>query len=156
MTDYSNFNASLRIDRTTIAEYLEQTSNPMYARAEISSLALSDYNQTIPRPKYDKDILEIIEMSRVLNNLAPIKISIPSLKLDEINGDRFYNDDGTLSFIREEESDIVRDYYPSESPLEGGIEIDTVYEIDKNTGKVLLKVEPNKRQGSRLKTNILF
>ena len=113
MTDYSNFNASLRIDRTTIAEYLEQTSNPMYARAEISSLALSDYNQTIPRPKYDKDILEIIEMSRVLNNLAPIKISIPSLKLDEINGDRFYNDDGTLSFIREEESDIVRDYYPS-------------------------------------------
>ena len=156
MADFSNFKASLRIDRRTIAEYLEQISNPINAQAEVGSIALSDYNQTIPRPKFDKDVSEIIEMSRILNNLAPIKIAIPKLKVDETNGDRFYNDDGTLSFIREEENDIVRDYYPSESPLESGVEFDANYEIDKNTGKILLKVEPNKRQGSRLKTNITF
>ena len=156
MADINQFRASLRIDRKNISEYLEQSSNPLSAEAEAGTLALSNYNQVLPRPKYDKDIFDIIETSRVLNNLAPVKIPMPSFKLDEINGDRIYNNDGTLSLIREEESDVIKDYYPLSKPLDNGVEIDKIYEIDKNTGKILVAVEPIKRAGSRLKTNVTF
>ena len=156
MTDFPKFKASLKIDRQHIEDYLEQTSNPLSAQAEISTLALSDYNQVVPRPRFDKDSTEIIEISRVLNNLAPIKIPIPSFKLNEINGDRIYNNDGSLALIREEENDLIRDYYPLKTPLENGVEIEKIYEINKNTGKILVTIEPIKRAGSRIKTNVTF
>lgn len=156
MSNFSNFNARLKINQKNISEYLEQTSNPLSERTEISSLALSDYNQVVPKPKHDKDILEIIEISRVLNNLAPIKIPVPSFKLDEINGDRIYDEKGELSLIKEYDTDVIREYYPLKEPAENGAEIEKIYEINKNTGKILLVIEPIKRQGSRLKTNITF
>ncbi len=156
MSDFSQFKAKLKINQKNISEYLEQASNPLSERAEISTLALSDYNQVVPKPRFDKDALEIVEFARVLNNLAPIRIPVPSFRLDEINGDRIYNEDGTLSLVREYDNDVIREFYPLPEPAENGVDIEKIYEINKNSGKILLIIEPIKRQGSRLKTNITF
>ena len=80
MSDFSQFKAKLKINQKNISEYLEQASNPLSERAEISTLALSDYNQVVPKPRFDKDALEIVEFARVLNNLAPIRIPVPSFR----------------------------------------------------------------------------
>ena len=127
-----------------------QASNPLYAKKEILSTALSDYSQSIPRPKYDKDVSEIIEIVRILNYMAPYRMPVYNFNIDEINGERFYRPDGTLLLVREYDTDIIRDYYANDD----NCSVNRILEHDKLSGRLRAKIEPITRERSRLKTNI--
>lgn len=128
-----------------------QFSNPLETKKDTSSMALSDYSQSVQRPKYDKDITEVTEIVRILNNIAPLRMPVYNFNLDEINGEYFYRPDGTLLLVREYDSDVIRDYYASDEDKKL---IDRILEHDKTTGRLRVKIEPIKRAGSRLRTNI--
>ena len=152
MSDYSNFKTSLENNKKISLQML-QASNPLAATISDNSVVLTDYSKEISRPKYDKDILDIIEVVKILNNLAPIRMPIYNFNLNEINGEHFYRPDGTLLLVREYDGDLIRDYYvgKTENPE---ITISRILEHDKNSGRLRAKIEPITRKGSRLNTNI--
>ena len=129
---------------------LFQASNPLSLQVLNNNSALSNYTQSMARPKYDKDIVEIIEIVRILNNLAPLKMPEYNFNLDEINGEHYYKPDGNLLLVREWENDIIRDYYASSDKKT----VSRIFEHDKNSGRLRVKIEPINRVGSRLKTTI--
>lgn len=133
---------------------LDSSSNTtVNLRSELGNInnALSNYTQEIKRPKYDADLIEIIEVVRILNNLAPHRMPIYNFVINEINGDHYYRPDGSLLLVREYDSDIIRDYYASR---ENNGYVDRVLEHDRDSGRLKAKIEPTNRQGSKLKTNI--
>ena len=148
MTEHSK-NISLETPDQTCLNIF-QASNPMSDKFFNKSSALTDYTQSMARPKYDKDIVDLIEIVRILNNMAPLKMPEYNFNLSEINGESYYRPDGTHLLIREWDNDIIRDYYASSD----GLTVDRILEHDKNTGRLRAKIEPINRQGSRLKTNI--
>ena len=147
MADF--FKSDIKIENQS-NDLAMQSSNPLYARKEITSTALSDYTQSVPRPKYDKDVSEIIEIVRILNNMAPYRMPVYNFNIDEINGERFYRPDGTLLLIREYDTDVIRDYYANEDACS----VNRILEHDKLSGRLRTKIEPITREGSRLKTSI--
>ena len=153
MNDYSNFKSVIKQEQGNLDSNKVQTSNPLSMKAEIDSIALTDFSQETLRPKYDKDINDIIEVVKILNNLVPIRMPIYNFNIDEINGERYYKPDGTLLLVREEDTDVIRDYYYAETGIEN-ISIDRILEHDKNTGRLRTKIEPITRNGSRLKVSI--
>ena len=153
MDDYSKYKTVIKQEQSDLGSNEVQTSNPLSMKAEIDSIALTDFSQETPRPKYDKDISELIEVVKILNNLVPIRMPIYNFNIDEINGERYYKPDGTLLFVREEDNDVIRDYYYAETQIEN-ISIDRILEHDKNTGRLRTKIEPITRVGSRLKVSI--
>ncbi len=131
----------------------QETSNPLAAKKS-TNIALTNYSQEINRPKYDNDIKEILEVVRIINNLAPLRMPIYNFNLDEINGDRYFKPDGSLLLVREFDSDVIRDYYVTQ-PKENCIHsISRILEHDKTTGRLKTKIEPINRNGSRVTTNI--
>ena len=78
---------------------LFQASNPLSLQVLNNNSALSNYTQSMARPKYDKDIVEIIEIVRILNNLAPLKMPDYNFNIEEINGEHYYKPDGTLAEV---------------------------------------------------------
>lgn len=131
-----------------------KSSNPLYAKKEVSNTALSDYSQSFPRPQYDKDISEIVEIVRLLNNLAPQRMPLYNFNIDEINGERYYRPDGTLLLVREYDSDVIRDYYANSDDGIVEFSVSRILEHDKISGRLRTKIEPITRETSRLKTNI--
>lgn len=152
MKDFSKYKTSIENEKRILTE-TSQTSNPMSEKNE-NNIILTDYTQSLPRQKYDKDINEIIEVVRILNNLAPLRMPEYNFNITEINGEHYYKPDGTLLLIREYDSDVIRDYYanPDSTDIEYGIS--RILEHDKMSGRLRTKIEPIKRKGSRLKTNI--
>lgn len=122
-------------------------SNPLYTSSEN---ALSDYSQSLPRNTYDNDMAEILEVVRILNNMAPIRMPVYNFNVNEINGEAYYKPDGTLLLIREHDSDVIRDYYVSSY----SDKVDRILEHDRLSGRLRTKIEPNSRSTSRTKTNI--
>ena len=106
MNDYSNFKSVIKQEQGNLDSNKVQTSNPLSMKAEIDSIALTDFSQETLRPKYDKDINDIIEVVKILNNLVPIRMPIYNFNIDEINGERYYKPDGTLLLVREEDNDV--------------------------------------------------
>lgn len=153
MTDYSNFRTSVDNERK-LTEDLRQASNPLSAKTGNSDLALSNYTQTFPRQQFDEDISEIIEVVRILNNMAPIRMPEYNFNIDEINGERYTRPDGTLLLIREYDSDVIRDYYAATEKENCIYTISRILEHEKSSGRLRTKIEPINRKGSRLKTNI--
>ena len=88
---------------------LEQTSNPLNSDADATLTELKNYSQTFSRPKYDKDAAHILEIVRILNNMAPLSMPEYNFNIDEINGERFYKSDGELVMIRDFDSDVIRE-----------------------------------------------
>jgi len=127
-----------------------QASNPLAANVTSSAKSVGEYKQTISRRGYDKDALEISEIVRILNNMAPIRMPIYNFNIDEINGEYYYKPDGSLLLIREYDGDVIRDYYCAKN---SETVIDRILEHDKYTGRLRAKIEPAKRHG-RIKTNI--
>lgn len=150
MNDYQKFKASLDKD---IKESSLNPSNPLAERLGRSNIALSDYSKSTQRPKFDSDIAEILEVVRVLNNLAPRQMPVYNFNIDEINGERYYRPDGTLLLIREWDGDIIRDYYSSTEEYDGN-HVSRILEHDKHTGRLRAKIEPITRVSSRITTNI--
>ena len=128
-----------------------QASNPLAMKAGSSVKSISEYRQTVSRHKYDRDALELAEVVRILNNMAPIRMPVYNFNVDEINGEHYYKPDGTLLLIREYDSDVIRDYYCAKDSTST---IDRILEHDKYTGRLRAKIEPAKRSGSRIKVNI--
>lgn len=153
MVDYSKFKTSLENERN-IAKDMAQSSNPLAEKAGISERVVCDYTQTLPRQNYDKDMVEIIEIVRILNNMAPVKMPEYCFEIDKVNGERYYKPDGTLLLVREYDSDVIRDYYASKTVDESGYTVDRILEHDKISGRLRTKIEPINRRNSRLKTNI--
>lgn len=150
MSDISKYKASLSKDIASSKESM-QFSNPLSNSSNYSVGGLDNYTQEIPRPKYDSDLSEIVEVVRLLHTLAPIKMPEYNFNIDEINGERYNKPDGTLLLIREYDSDLIRDYYADKDNLS---KVAYIKEHDKKTGRLRVKIEPITREGSRLKTNI--
>lgn len=153
MTDYSNFRTSIENEKKNVKD-LYPSSNPLAGKVSENDIALTDYTKSLPRKQYDKDIAEIIEIVRILNNMAPIRMPEYNFNLDEINGERYYRPDGTLLLVREFDSDVVRDYYAAPEDEDSEYTVNRILEHDKITGRLRTKIEPITRKGSRLKTNI--
>ena len=153
MIDYTKYSANVRREMASIPDMEIQATNPLSVKAEPDSVALTDFSQEIPRPKFDKDISQIVEIVRILNNMAPIRMPIYNFNIDEINGDHYYKPDGTLLLVREEDNDIIRDYYVAETPIDN-ISVSRILEHEKSSGRLRAKIEPITRKGSRLKVSI--
>lgn len=137
-----------------VSSGFEQASNPLRAYADTAKKDLTNYSQTIPRPKYDGDSAQIIEIVRLLNNMAPIRMPEYNFNIDELNGERFYKPDGTLLLVRDFDSDVIRDYYYNPQHTDKKYSVSRILEHDKNTGRLKVKIEPMTRPGSRLRTSI--
>lgn len=132
----------------------EQLSNPLKTGEIYAANDLQQYSRTIERPKYDDDTQQIIEIARILNNMAPISMPEYNFNIDEINGERFYKPDGTLLFVRDFDNDVIRDYYYNPKSENPEYSVDRILEHDKYTGRLKVKIEPITRSGSRIKTSI--
>ncbi len=134
-------------------EQNSEPANPLRLRANLSSLnTLSNYNQVLLKPKFDKDIADVSCKIDEMITLTPDKIKLPySFKLDEINGERFYNSQGNLELIREYENDIIREYYPANNIYAGKIK-----EIDKADGTIISKISLELKEDNTYKTNIII
>lgn len=153
MVDYSNFKIVVENERRISGDFLE-ASNPLSAKSSSTELALSDYTQSFPRQQFDEDISEIIEIVRILNNMAPIRMPEYNFNIDEINGERYNKPDGTLLLVREYDSDVIRDYYAATEKENCIYTVSRILEHEKSSGRLRTKIEPINRKRSRLKTNI--
>lgn len=131
-----------------------QATNPLYQKNERDGVAMGEYTQVQSRIGYDEDVLEILNVSKMLNNLVPIRMPIYNFNINEINGDAYYRPDGTLLLIREYDSDVIRDYYAVTLPDDDEFSVSRILEHDKRTGRLKVRIEPITRKGSRLTTNI--
>lgn len=153
MADYSKFKTSIENERLMTKE-LSQQSNPLSAKGNNTDLALTNYSQSVPRQQFDEDASEIVEIVRILNNMAPVRMPEYNFNLDEINGERYYRPDGTLLLVREYDSDVIRDYYAKTEKENCEYTVSRILEHEKLSGRLRTKIEPISRKGSRLKTNI--
>lgn len=153
MTDYSKFKTSLENEMKVVNNFT-QSSNPMSAKISDTEKALNNYSQSTPRQQYDEDIVGIIEVVRILNNMAPIRMPEYNFSIDEINGERYYRPDGSLLLVREYDSDVIRDYYAASEINDPEFSVIRILEHEKLSGRLRTKIEPITRKGSRLKTNI--
>lgn len=153
MVDYSNFKIVVENERRISGDFFE-ASNPLSAKSNGTELALSDYTQSFPRQQFDEDISEIIEIVRILNNMAPIRMPEYNFNIDEINGERYNKPDGTLLLVREYDSDVIRDYYAATEKENCIYTVSRILEHEKSSGRLRTKIEPINRKRSRLKTNI--
>lgn len=137
-----------------INQIFSSLSNPLSAQVDKSSIALTDYSQSVSRTKYDEDISQIVEIVKILNNMAPRRMPEYNFNLEEINGEHYYRPDGTLLLVREYDSDVIRDYYVTTPKDKSPYSISRILEHEKISGRLKVKIEPNHRLGSRVKTNI--
>jgi hypothetical protein len=153
MEDFLRFQESLECEKQ---EFMKMTnsSNPLSVSLNNSNNnTLSEYKQSIPRHSYDEDLEEILAVIRILNNMAPLRMPVYNFKTDEINGESYFLPDGTLLFIREDDGDVLRDYYVSSKDKSL---VDRILEHDKSSGRLRVKIEPLKRNHSHLKTNLII
>ena len=130
-----------------------EASNPLTMRNYDNKKALNHYSQETKRQNYDRDIVEILEVVRILNNLAPMRMPVYNFNFNEINGEYYYRPDNTLLLIREYDSDIIRDYYIKENGVNNEYSISRILEHDKLSGRLRSKIEPVNR-GNNIKTSI--
>ena len=154
MVEYSKKNLELNNISVSPDADSNQFSNPLSVSSANSQVALSQYTQVRPKPKYDDDTAGIVEVVKILNNLAPIRMPVYNFNINEINGDAYYKPDGTLLLIREYDNDVIRDYYAVPLPDDDNFSVARILEHDRNTGRLRTKIEPITRKGSRLNTNI--
>ena len=153
MWKYSKFKTSVENEKNVIADF-GQLSNPLSAKKTNSDLALTDYSQSISRKHHDNDITEILEVVRILNNLAPIRMPEYIFDIEKINGEHYFKPDGSLLLIREYDSDVIRDYYAAQKDEDCLYSVNRILEHDKKTGRLKTKIEPINREGSKIKTNV--
>ena len=144
------FRASVQYNKEVEQNLISESPNPLRLKANLSSLsALSNYNQVIVRPKFDKDSMYVLTRIDELNKVTPSKLELPySFDMNSINGERFYDKSGKLLYIREFGGDFARDYYPAEDSTR----IEKIFERDKESGALISKIERNIRDDGTAKT----
>lgn len=150
MADYSKIDKKNDITQE-LGSDLNQFSNPLSQKTGGTDSALEEFSQSLPRSTYDYDMAELLEVVRILNNLAPLRMPVYNFNLEEINGERYHKPDGSMLLVREYDSDIVRDYYVSASNPNLS---DRILEHDRISGRLRAKIEPNFRPTSTSKINI--
>ena len=153
MKEYSKYKSSIENEKNVTLD-LFQATNPLSVKNIETNIALNEYSQTSPRKNYDRDLNSIIEVVRILNNMAPERMPIYNFNLEEINGERYYRPDGTLLLIREYDSDVIRDYYARADKDEAGNTVSRILEHEKISGRLRTKIEPITRNGSRINTSV--
>ena len=154
MIDPLTFKASVAYNKQVEEENAHKDSpNPLRLKASLSSLAaISNYNQVLLKPKFDKDTINIINNVSEMMKLVPAKLELPySFKSDEINGERIYDSAGALKLIKEYTNDTIIEYYPADNPEF----INTILEKDKS-GNIISKIEPVRQEDGSFKTNIII
>ncbi len=151
---YKNLNSKISDIEITETTEIEQLSNPMKSVTNTSAGEIATYSRILERPKYDYDIAQIVEVVRILNNVAPITMPEYNFNIDEINGEHYYKPDGTLLFIRDFDNDVIRDYYYNSDYTDRKYSVSRIMEHDKTTGRLRVKIEPVVRPENRLKTSI--
>ena len=155
MINKITFKASVAYNKQVEEENAHNDSpNPLRLKANLSSLAaISNYNQVLLKPKFDKDTIGIVNNVSDMLKLTPNKLELPySFKVDEINGERIFDSNGKLKLIKEYKNDTITEYYPCENEDF----IKTIIEKDKATGNVISKIEPLKQDNGNFKTNIII
>ncbi len=152
MVNPITYRASVSYNKKVEQNLIDESPNPLRLRANLSSLsALSNYNQVLVKPKYDKDIMYVLTRIDELSKVMPGKFELPySFSLDSINGERYYGTSGKLLYIREYGNDFIRDYYPAED----NAKIKTILERDKETGALISKIERGAREDGSIKTSV--
>ena len=153
MSEYLKFKSSIENEKVVSAG-LAQKSNPLATKITDSALALTDYSKSLSRRQHDEDLTKMLEVVRILNNLAPIRMPEYIFNIEEINGERYYKPDGSLLLIREYDSDVIRDYYATQKNETCIYSVSRILEHEKKSGRLKTKIEPISRVGSRIKTNI--
>ena len=154
MIDPLTFRASVEYNKQIEEESSPQNSpNPLRLKVNLSSLAaISNYNQVLLKPQFDKDTVGIISNVSEMVKLTPAKLDLPySFKTDEINGERIFDKNNNLQLIRDYKNDTVTEYYPSEDKNI----IKTILEKDKN-GNIISKIEPIIQKDGTIKTNVII
>lgn len=141
-------------NQDSILSSMPKLSNPLSPSSESQEILLTNYTKTLPRTSHDKDMSEIVEVVRIMNNMAPIRMPQYNFNIDEINGERYYRPDGTLLLVREYDGDVIRDYYSASMYEDTPFTVSRILEHSKVTGRLRTKIEPIQRKGSRLRTNI--
>ena len=80
MVEYSK--KSLSKSTISAESAQQQYSNPLSAKTVNEMIALGEYTQEQPRPKYDADILDLLEVVKILNNMAPIRMPIYNFNIN--------------------------------------------------------------------------
>ena len=155
MIDPLTFKASVEYNKQVEEENSHKDSpNPLRLKVNLSSLAaISNYNQVLLKPQFDKDTIGIVNNASGMMKLCPAKLDLPySFKTDEINGDRIFNKDGTLELIKEYKNDTIREYYHDKNRRF----IKTILEKDKNTGNIISQIQPVMKGDGTFKANIII
>lgn len=155
MIDPITFKASVAYNKQVEEENAHDSSpNPLRLKVNLSSLAaISNYNQVLIKPKFDKDTIGILNNVSQMQKLAPNRLELPySFKTNEINGDRIFDNNGKLKLIKEYKNDTITEYYPSENEEF----VKTILEKDKTTGNIISKIEPVRQDNGNFKTNIII
>ncbi len=155
MIDPITFKASVAYNKQIEeANAHENSPNPLRLKVNLSSLeAISNYNQVLTKPKFDKDTIGILNNVSQMQKLIPNKLELPySFHTNEINGDRIFDSNGKLKLIKEYKNDTITEYYPCENKDF----IKTIIEKDKTNGNVISKIELLRQEDGNFKTNIII
>lgn len=142
------FKTSVAYNKKIEQNLEEDSPNPLRLKVSLSNLAaVSNYNQVLLKPQFDQDSIEILNKIEELKKLIPQKLELPySFATNEINGERFYNNDGSLYLIKEYENNSILEYYPDKT----GEKIKTIIEKDKDSGKILSKIKTSDKNNERI------
>ena len=155
MIDPLTFKASVAYNKQVEEENAHKDSpNPLRLKVNLSSLAaISNYNQVLLKPKFDKDTIGIINSASEMLKQTPNRLELPySFKTDEINGERIYDKNGTLKLIKEYANDTIMEYYPADNQEF----IKTILEKDKSGNIIISKIEPVRQDDGSFKTNVII
>ena len=150
----NNLNLKINNNETSSNFEYEQVSNPIESTVNTSISEITAYSQIMDKPKYDTDIAQIIEVVRILNNVAPISMPEYNFNIDEINGEHYYKPDGTLLLVRNIDNDVIRDYYYNPHYTDRKYSVSRIMEHDRTTGKLKLKIERTTNSSRCLKTSV--
>ena len=146
------FRASVQYNKEVEQNLINESPNPLRLKANLSSLsALSNYNQVMVKPRYDKDIMYVLTRIDELNKVTPVKLEMPySFDLNTLNGERIRDEEGNLLCIREYGNNFVREYYPGKD----GNTIEKILEKDKDSGALISKVDRITKEDGSVRTAI--
>lgn len=140
------------------SDYFEEDwSNPLSLKTNLTSLTtLADYSysQILTKQKFDKDTVAILNRVENLRKALPQKIEMPYCFItSEINGERIFDKNNNLYYIKEYRSDCIREYYPAQE--DAGI-IHKILERNKFSGEIISKIERKIKDDKSIKITVII
>ena len=128
-------------------------SHFLQRKTNIVKRNLEPINKDFLIAKFDREISEILKNIKEMVYFHPKKINLPySFLIQEINGERFFDENNNLILIREYETDSIREYYPAKDSNY----ISSIVETDKTTGEIISKIEPTIISNDEIKFSLII